>query len=825
MHQKLKTGQPRPVRKLAAVWLISLVSAFGLPRAAADTVPLPELRTAEQVRRLSGPQADLQYPVRLRGVITYFDDRMPTHAFHFIQDETAGIYFYTAGSTNNPPLHPGELVEIEGVTGAGSFAPVVTSHSIRILGESKLPEARRVTFEDLASGLEDSQLIEIHGLVREVWFDPPSARFLLDLATEQGRLVVSAGQLPVSASDQLVDNLVRITGVCMSRFNGQRQLFDIGVLVPLPEDLVIERPAPADPRAVPAQPIKSLLQYTWGGTYGHRVKVDGVVTLRYADKMYIQDDTEGICVETRQTDLCPVGDRVEILGFPSKGEYGPVLQNATYRWLAHGPVLPPDVITPVEALAGTHDCRLVQIHATLLDRALHSKDPFLVLQAGDAVFHAYLKGDALDIDLARLENGSKVAVTGVCVIDDLGGEWHSGTDWRAASFRLLLRFPGDVVVLAQPPWWNFKKMMWAMGILGLVVCSALAWVGILRRRVQKQTAIIRQRLQAEAALKERYENLLENASDVVFTHDLAGRITSINKAGEQLLRRHRGEILGHKLVRFVAVEQREAVTHWLAQAAEGQDLPAAEWDFLNADGQRVRLEISAGLLRQAGREPEVESVARDITERKGLEREILEISNREQRRIGYDLHDGVCQQLAAIAYRMDILGDQLQEKGLPESVETERIGALLQESIQQTRGVARGLFPVRLDESGLASALAELAANTSSFFPIQCRFFGEVQLSDKSVSLHLYYIAQEAVSNAIKHGRATQVTIAIAQTGDRLILTIEDNGAGFQLPMAEPTGMGLRIMRYRARMIGATLDLKSQPQSGTQITCALYKAA
>ena len=115
-------------------------------------------------------------------------------------------------------------------------------------------------------------------------------------------------------------------------------------------------------------------------------------------------------------------------------------------------------------------------------------------------------------------------------------------------------------------------------------------------------------------------------------------------------------------------------------------------------------------------------MARDITERKRLEREILEISNREQQRIGHDLHDGVCQQLAAIAYRMDIMADQLQEKGVAESSEAERIGGLVNETITQTRRVARGLFPVRLEENGLVSAIEEFAANAESLFKIQCQF-------------------------------------------------------------------------------------------------------
>ena len=245
--------------------------------------------------------------MRLRGVITFFDEKIPTKSFRFIQDETAGIYFYVDGSTNNPPLRAGQLVELVGETGAGSFAPVVTSHHIRILGETNLPTAKLVSFEELCSGLEDSQFVEIQGSVRAARFDEQSSYYVIDLATGQGQLNVLATQLPVAHSEQLVDSTVRVKGVCMSRFNSQRQLFDIGLLVPLPEDLVIESPAPYDPQAIPAQPIKSLLQYTWGGSYGHRVKVRGTVTLRDANKMYIQDETEGLCVETRQTDKVPIG--------------------------------------------------------------------------------------------------------------------------------------------------------------------------------------------------------------------------------------------------------------------------------------------------------------------------------------------------------------------------------------------------------------------------------------------------------------------------------------------------------------------------------------
>jgi signal transduction histidine kinase len=142
----------------------------------------------------------------------------------------------------------------------------------------------------------------------------------------------------------------------------------------------------------------------------------------------------------------------------------------------------------------------------------------------------------------------------------------------------------------------------------------------------------------------------------------------------------------------------------------------------------------------------------------------------------------------------------------------------------QTRGVARGLFPVRLEENGLASALEEMADNASSLYSIKCRFeYDRVPAAmENGTALHLYYIAQEAVLNAAKHGKAAHVVISLRRANDRFALSVQDDGAGFDLPGTSGTGMGIRIMRYRARVIGATLGLKSKPGQGTQVTCLFY---
>ena len=784
--------------------------------------PTNLLSTADEVRHLSLAEAALHNPVHLQGVVTFCDQN---NFYLFVQDKSAGIYFRIDPGMGYPPLASGQLIEIDGQADPGEFAPVVMAHKINILGEGIFPEANPVSFEQIASGQEDSQFVKIHGTVRAAQFDAESGYYLVEIATGGGRLTAYAKQLPVAQSGDLVDSTIAVRGVCDTEFNHQRQLFDIRLLVPRPTDLVIETAAPRDPFETRALPMERLLQFTPQGAYGHRVKVIGTVIYRRGDNvLYIEDQTEGLYVETRRPGALLPGDRVEVLGFPAKGEYTPMLQDAVFRKIGSDSRPLPDPVNTDEALKGTHDCRLVQIEATILDRGRHSNEQFLVLQAPNGfIFYASLEGKDGGTDFAYLKNGTKVAVTGVCLIET-GNAWTAAQAWRAKSFRILMRSASDVSVLQWPPWWNLQKLLWAVAILGLVVMAAFAWVAILRRRVQKQTKIIREKLQVEAALKERYENLFENANDMVFTCDFAGRITSVNQAGEHLLRFVRDDLIMKKLVDFVVDEQRQAAKLWFDQVIQNIEMPPAEWDFTGGTGQRVRLEIGTRIVQQQGMTVEIEGIARDITERKRLEKEILEISNREQQRIGHDLHDGVCQQLAGIAYRVDILADQLQEKKFPEASEAERIGSLVNDAITQTRSVARGLFPVHLEQSGLFLALEDLAANATNLFKIKCDLVCEEPAPEleNAAAAHLYYIAQEAVLNAVKHGKAARVTISLKHIDGHFELIIQDHGIGFQNGHGVSQGMGIRIMQYRAKTIGATLDLKTSLTSGTRVVCMFY---
>ena len=212
----------------------------------------------------------------------------------------------------------------------------------------------------------------------------------------------------------------------------------------------------------------------------------------------------------------------------------------------------------------------------------------------------------------------------------------------------------------------------------------------------------------------------------------------------------------------------------------------------------------------------------EVRQRREAEQAILEISNREQQRLGQDLHDGLCQILAGVRLLSEELKLSLAAERHPQALEVAKIETRLTEALTQADTVSRGLYPVELETNGLMAALQELANRISILYSVTCRFhcLRNVLIQDSSVATHLFRIAQEAVTNAIKGGRAKQISMQLRERGGKIILSIHDNGRGYPNPPPRQ-GMGLKIMAYRARMIDGILRTKSRVHHGTRVTCWL----
>jgi signal transduction histidine kinase len=207
-------------------------------------------------------------------------------------------------------------------------------------------------------------------------------------------------------------------------------------------------------------------------------------------------------------------------------------------------------------------------------------------------------------------------------------------------------------------------------------------------------------------------------------------------------------------------------------------------------------------------------------------REILQISNSERARIGQDLHDGLGQEMTGIAYMAKALEAGLATRAPDAAEEVRRLRAMLDACIDTVRTLSRGLYPVAIEKNGLVFALQEFVAGAEQLYRIACTLEADEALTidDHATAVHLFRIAQEAVANAIKHGQASELKIRLVRQAGRLMLSIEDDGRGIPDPAERNEGMGLRIMRYRAGVIGADLEVLRRPQGGTMVRCQLHQS-
>jgi PAS domain S-box-containing protein len=329
----------------------------------------------------------------------------------------------------------------------------------------------------------------------------------------------------------------------------------------------------------------------------------------------------------------------------------------------------------------------------------------------------------------------------------------------------------------------------------------------------------------QATLADRQERLraiLDTAVDAIITIDQRGIIETVNPAARHIFGYTRQEMIGQN-VRMLMPQpfrsQHDRYLHRYIKTGVAKIIGIGrELVGQRKDGSSFPLYLSVSQMRLGSRRM-FTGIIHDITERRRLEREILEIGTAEQRRIGQELHDGLCQDLVGAALGISLLGQKLQKQSPALAADAENLAMMVRHSATQARDLSHGLAPVEVVSGGLVSALHQLALRISQMFQVQCsfRYQGMMVNYDVATATNLYRIVQEAVSNAIKHGHAQVVEISLGGDSDLMMLSIRDNGRGF--PQVPGKGLGLQTMMYRARMIGADLSISRAPQRGTLVRC------
>jgi signal transduction histidine kinase len=546
---------------------------------------------ADEIRRLTPEQAAQAYPVLIRGVIT-MDAPAPDL---FVQDATAGIFVEGSVSHQYPHML-GQLVEIEGVTGPGKFAPVIRETRLRVLGKGALPKPQLFAFSDLRNGQQDSQWAEVRGVVRSVTIDRGSWQELtaaMRIASEGGEFSVRVPIPQEKDLSSLVDSEVLIEGVCGSLYNANRQLTGILFYVPRLSFIKVEAPAPE-------VPLSALLRFSPTDGARHRVRVRGLLSYQQGNALFLQSQGTGLRVYTeRTTPALEIGDLIEVLGFPVMGNSAPMLEDAVFHRLGHEKAPDPihlNLNEPWEQFDGA----LVVTEAKLLSRQFGPDGLRLTLQEGEVFFEAAVSSTPSAERLAEIPLNSDLRVSGISLV-------HNGGLWQTPqSFRILLRSPQDVVVLGTPPWLDLRHTFWLLGVTLAVLVAVIVWVVVLGRRVKDQMVIIRQKLRTSAVLEER--NRIARELHDTLEQELAGITMQLDLAADCFLGAPRvaREALetARKMSRHSMIEARRSVWDLRCQLLEDGDLVSALAQIVEPlvtrDETKVDFKVDGGPVRLPG---------------------------------------------------------------------------------------------------------------------------------------------------------------------------------------------------------------------------------
>jgi two-component system CheB/CheR fusion protein len=448
-------------------------------------------------------------------------------------------------------------------------------------------------------------------------------------------------------------------------------------------------------------------------------------------------------------------------------------------------------------------------------------------QSTTSVFRTAFECHVLPMALAE---GDGRVITANKVFDSLFGDVAS--DAKSVSLFDLCRFPdewagifpADLVCalgadgVPVEPKANTAKLqsyLWRVTACDGIVCLTGS-----NRATPSETSDLRR-------IEKKLAAILGSTVDGVITIDEKGKIDSFNAAAEDIFGYSETEVVGRNVNMLMPApyqdEHDDYIENYLRTGVARIIGIGREVSGRRKDGSQFPMDLAVSEVTLEGTTT-FTGIVRDITLRRELEKEILRIGDEERRRIGQDLHDELGQMLTGIGLMARNVSRRLASRDAPETQDVQQITQFIREADEYARTLARGLVPVELDANGLPAALTRLAANASTLFGIHCTFHSSspFHLIEPLHGMHLYRIAQEALSNAARHGNASHVKIELTETERRVRLRIEDDGTGFDQDWDKRGGSGVRIMKYRASIVGGTLDISESVSGGTVVACTIF---
>ena len=562
----------------------------------------PALTNVAQIRSRSSLDVTNRRPVLLTALVTYYSPLWP---ILLVQDSTGGIYVELK---DLPEIATGNLVELR-----ADLAPqgYLSNPIIKVLADkSAWPVAARPRFDEFDGGKYDSQYIAISGFLYSI--GNRFGHFVLELqgpGNKRFRALIPDGTITLEQLEKWIDCRLEMTGVAGLEVNGLGVNTGCQLWIADPSHISVLETAPVDGFATTHKVIASIHQFDIRNEPVRRLSVLGVVTRQNSsNQFYIQDSTGGMFVRARESVALTNGAPVEVVGFPARGAFGAFLDEAVVRMAtnARGPSLEPRVITAKAAMAGRYDGMVTRISGRVLNCISDSRQTRFLLQQDNVVFSAVLEQSLSSLKQTLYHTGNLLDITGVCSVKV---DQHR----IPRSFELLVNSPEDILVLDRMPWLTTQSVLAVLGAVLLLAALVLVWVATLRRQVRRQTHLLREQIERETVLEEIYRSLYENVNDLLYTHDLEGRFTSINKAAERISGYTEPEALKLNVFDVVIPEHQAMVKGVMKRHFAGETVPPFELDILDKSGRRLHLDINTRMTFSSGKPTGILGVARDVT--------------------------------------------------------------------------------------------------------------------------------------------------------------------------------------------------------------------
>ena len=612
---------------------------------------------------------------------------------------------HLAGWALGEPPQLGELVEIEGLTDPGEFAPQLHALRVTRLGIGELPQPARPAWDQLINGSLDTQYVEVQGNVTAVRADG------VTLLTHGGKLKATFPGMNPETLTRYENSLVRLRGCLFASWDAATHRIRVGEISMYAPSVTVEEPAPQNVFALLPKRARDLLLFDPQASALRRVKVSGQLIHERAGEYFLLDGTTGLRFSLKEPVELRCGDLVEVVGFPALNGPAPILQEAEGRKTGSAALPKAKKLPSDDLFHGEYDSTLVLVEANLVNLNSTETEQTLELQAGLRRFIA-----RLDARNARLSpsasplRGERARVRGVPIGSrlELTGVYagHGGsrtTGGEVDSFELLLNSPLDIRVLARPSWWTLRRLLVLVGALAGVLMAALVWIRLLHHQVQERTT----QLQKE-------------------------------------------------------IHERERAEHQRTLAQE-------------------------------------------------------------RARIARDLHDDLGSSLTEISM-LATSGPGFQ---MPSEEAGERLGVIAGKSRTMVHALDEIVWAVDPQRDTLASVakyLASYAEELLSGSNVTCRVQIPNSFPEQSVSgevrHHLFLAVKETLNNAIRHAGATEIAFGVRVSENRMQISINDNGAGFE-PRDRLAGDGLTNLRSRLENLGGQCEINSSPGAGTTVVLQL----